>query len=74
MKNEKDIIEVNSVEEFEKALNENRDYTLMPFEKIMEKFNELIFELQMQEEKKIEEFKQKIKELKEKIESQMDKN
>mgnify|MGYP003538020423 FL=1 len=74
MKNEKDIIEVNSVEEFEKALNENRDYTLMPFEKIMEKFNELIFELQIQEEKKIEEFKQKIKELKEKIESQMDKN
>ena len=74
MKNEKDIIEVNSVEEFEKALNENRDYTLMPFEKIMEKFNELIFELQMQEEKKIEEFKQKITELKEKIESQMDKN
>ena len=74
MQNENDIIKVNSVEEFEKALNENRDYTLMPFEKIMEKFNELIFELQIQEEKKIEEFKQKIKELKEKIESQMDKN
>ena len=47
---------------------------LMEFEKIMEKFNELIFELQMVEEKKVLEFKQKLKELKEKIESQMDKN
>lgn len=47
---------------------------LMEFEKVEQKFNELLFELQMEEEKKVLEFKQKLKELKEKIESQMDKN
>ncbi len=74
MQNENDIIKVNSVEEFEKALNENTNYTLMPFEEVEQKFNELIFELQMQEEKKVLEFKQKLKILKEKIEAQLDKN
>ena len=54
--------------------NENTNYNLMPFEKIQEKFNELLFELQMQEEKKVLEFKQKLKILKEKIEAQLDKN
>lgn len=47
---------------------------LMEFEKIMEKFNELIFELQMVDNRKVLEFKQKLKELKEKIEAQLDKN
>ena len=74
MQNENDIIEVNSVSEFEKTLNENTNYTLMPFEEVEQKFNELIFELQMQEEKKVLEFKQKLKILKEKIEAQLDKN
>ena len=46
----------------------------MPYEKIQEKFNELHFELQMQEEKKVLEFKQKLKELKGKIEAQTNKN
>ncbi len=31
---------------------QNENYNLMPFEKIEEKLNELIFELQMKEEKK----------------------
>ena len=74
MQNENDIIEVNSVSEFEKTLNENTNYTLMPFQDIEQKFNELLFEIQMQEEKKVLEFKQKLKELKEKIEAQLDKN
>ena len=34
---------------------------LMEFEKVMEKFNELIFEIQMEENRKVLEFKQKIK-------------
>ena len=54
--------------------NENTNYTLMPFQDIEQKFNELLFEIQMQEEKKVLEFKQKLKELKEKIEAQLDKN
>lgn len=37
------------------------------FKKIQEKFNELVFELQLQDNKKIEEFKQKLKALKEKL-------
>ncbi len=74
MQNENDIIKVNSVEEFEKALNENTNYNLMPFEDIEQKFNELLFELQMEDNRKVLEFKQKLKELKEKIEAQLDKN
>ncbi|MCT7483921.1 hypothetical protein [Aliarcobacter cryaerophilus] len=53
---------------------QNTNYNLMPFEVIEKKFNELIFEIQMPEEKKIEEFKQKIKELKEKLALEKDKN
>ena len=53
---------------------QNENYNLMPFEKVVEKFNELIFEIQMEDNRKVLEFKQKLKELKEKIESQMDKN
>ena len=52
---------------------QNENYNLMPFEEVEQKLNELIFELQIQENKKVEEFKQKLKELKEKIETQMDK-
>ena len=47
-----------------------QNYNLMPFEKVEQKFKELIFELQIEEDKKVEEFKQKLKELKEKIEAQ----
>ena len=47
---------------------------LIEFEKVMEKFNELLFEIQMEDNRKVLEFKQKLKELKQKIESQMDKN
>ena len=74
MQNKNNIIKVNSVEEFEKALNENRDYTLMPFEKIEQKFNELLFEIQMQNNKKIIEFQEKLKALKEKLALEKDKN
>ena len=37
------------------------------FKKIQEKFNELVFEIQMQDNKKIIEFQQKLKALKEKL-------
>ena len=37
------------------------------FKEIQEKFNELVFEIQMQDNKKIEEFKQKLQALKEKL-------
>ena len=74
MQNENDIIEVNSVSEFEKTLNENTNYTLMPFQDIEQKINELLFELQMEDNRKVLEFKQKLKELKEKIEAQTNKN
>ncbi len=53
---------------------QSENYNLMPFEVIEQKLNELIFELQMQDNKKVEEFKQKIKILKEKIEAQENKN
>ena len=62
------IIEVNSVQEFEEALNKN---TLMPFEKVVQKFNELLFEIQLQDNKKILEFQNKLKELKAKIEFEL---
>ena len=62
------IIKVNSVEEFEEALNKN---TLMPFEKVVQKFNELLFEIQLQDNKKILEFQNKLKELKAKIEFEL---
>ncbi len=74
MQNENDIIEVNSVSEFEKTLNENTNYTLMPFQDIEQKINELLFELQMEDNRKVLEFKQKLKILKEKIEAQTNKN
>ena len=47
---------------------------LIEFEKVMEKFNELLFEIQMEDNRKVLEVKQMLKELKQKIESQMDKN
>ena len=37
------------------------------FKKIQERFNELIFEIQLQDNKKIIEFQQKLKALKEKL-------
>lgn len=62
------IIKVNSVEEFEEALNKN---TLMPFEKVVQKFNELLFEIQIADNKKIIEFQNKLKELKAKFELEL---
>ena len=47
--------------------NEN----LMEFEKVVEKFNELLFEIQIADNKKIIEFQNKLKELKEKIELEL---
>ena len=44
---------------------------LLEFEKVMEKFNELIFEIQIQDNKKILEFQKKLKELKIKIELEL---
>ena len=44
------------------------------FKEIQEKFNELIFEIQMQNNKKIIEFQQKLKALKEKLALEKDKN
>ena len=41
---------------------------IMEFEKVMEKFNELLFEIQIADNKKIIEFQNKLKELKIKIE------
>ena len=40
---------------------------LMEFEKVMEKFNELVFEIQLQDNKKIIEFQQKLQALKQKL-------
>ena len=40
------------------------------FKDIMQKFNELKALIQMEDNKKVEEFKQKLKELKQKIEAQ----
>ena len=62
------IIEVNSVQEFEEALNKN---TLMPFQKVVQKFNELLFEIQIEDNKKIIEFQNKLKELRAKIELEL---
>ena len=47
---------------------------LIEFEKVMEKFNELIFEIQMEDNRKVLEFKQKLKALKEKLALEKDKN
>ena len=44
------------------------------FNQIQEKFNELIFEIQMQDNKKIIEFQEKLKALKEKLALEKDKN
>ncbi len=57
------IIKVNSVSEFEN--------TLMPFQKVVQKFNELLFEIQIEDNKKILEFQNKLKELRAKIELEL---
>ena len=44
------------------------------FKEIQEKFNELIFEIQLQDNKKIIEFQQKLQALKEKLALEKDKN
>ena len=44
------------------------------FKEIEQKFNELVFEIQMQDNKKIIEFQQKLKALKEKLALEKDKN
>ncbi len=44
------------------------------FKKIEEKFNELIFEIQLQDNKKIIEFQQKLQALKERLALEKDKN
>lgn len=44
------------------------------FKKIEERFNELVFELQMQNNKKIIEFQEKLKALKERLALEKDKN
>ena len=44
------------------------------FKKIQERFNELIFEIQIEDNKKIIEFQQKLKALKEKLALEKDKN
>ena len=57
------IIKVNSVSEFEN--------TLMPFQKVVQKFNELLFEIQIEDNKKILEFQNKLKELRSKIDLEL---
>jgi hypothetical protein len=44
------------------------------FKEVEQKFNELIFEIQMQDNKKIIEFQEKLKALKEKLALEKDKN
>lgn len=44
------------------------------FKEIEERFNELVFEIQMQDNKKIIEFQEKLKALKERLALEKDKN
>ncbi|MCT7639121.1 hypothetical protein [Aliarcobacter butzleri] len=44
------------------------------FKEIEQRFNELVFELQIQDNKKIIEFQQKLKALKERLDLEKDKN